>query len=320
MTRRTVVRWIVAVGPVLAAAAPSAQALPPADEPRSAAEPPAQTGPEQVPPDAATRPAPGGNPPSQAGAPAARGPVLDLAHVKTVEAAIGTLPGQLKPFYKAHRTEMPSLGLEPEFPPRNPERRFQVDRLLPFPFRELPHTEAAFTAKYGDKAAGIGRLPWLVQESYARLVEAMKASDKQRILRESDTIAGLMVDLHTAVNLTENFDGQKTGQHGLYVRLADKLPQALGRRLKLSPDAARYLDAPRDYVFAVISASYVWLDNTLYLEELAKRGKAGYGEIYFEDLARRLGPIVRERLSRAAEDTGSYWYTAWTDAGRPELK
>ncbi len=284
MVRRTVVRWVVTAAPVLAAAAALAQAPPPA------------------------------------GPSAARGSLLDVAHVKTVEAAIGTLPGQLKPFYKTHRAEMPSLGFEPEFPQRSPERRFLVDQLLAFPFRELPRSEAAVAAKYGEQAAGVGRLPWLVQESYARLVEAMKASDKQRILRESDTIAGLMVALHTPVNLTGNFDGQRTGQHGLAVRFTDKLPQALGPKLKLSPDAARYLDEPRDYVFEVIVASYVWLDNVLYQEELAKRGKAGYGEIYFEDLARRLGPIVRERLSRAAEDAGSYWYTAWTDAGRPELK
>jgi hypothetical protein len=66
--------------------------------------------------------------------------------------------------------------------------------------------------------------------------------------------------------------------------------------------------------------TYVWLDNTLYLEELARRGKSGYGDPYFEDLARRVGPILRERLARAAEDAGSYWYTAWTVAGRPELK
>jgi len=39
--------------------------------------------------------------------------------------------------------------------------------------------------------------------------------------------------------------------------------------------------------------------------------------IYF---ARRAGPILRERLSHAAEDSGSYWYTAWTAAGRPELE
>jgi hypothetical protein len=282
MVRRTLVRWIVTAAPVLGAVAAQAQVSP-------------------------APPAPGV-------------PVLDLAYVKTVESAIGTLPGQLKPFYRAHRAEMPALGVEPEFPARSPERRFQVDRLLPFPFRELPHSEAAVVAKYGDKATGIGRLPWLVQESYARLVEAMKASDRQRILRESDTIAGLMVDLHTPVNLSENFDGQRTGQHGLSVRLAEKLPQALGSKLKLSPDAARYFDQPKDHVFEAMAESYVWLDNILHLEDLAKRGKAGYGEIYFDDLARRLGPIVRERLSRAAEDAGSYWYTAWTDAGRPKLE
>ena len=133
-------------------------------------------------------------------------------------------------------------------------------------------------------------------------------------------IAALMIDLHTVVNLTDNFDGQKTGQHGLYVRYTEKLPQAPGAQLKLSPDAARYLDEPKDYVFSMLAGTYVWLDNVLYLEELAKRGKPGYGDIYFEDLARRSRPILRERLSRAAEDAGSYWYTAWTVAGRPELQ
>jgi hypothetical protein len=246
--------------------------------------------------------------------------VLELAHQVVAAAAIDTLPKQLKAFYKAHRMEMPSLALEPEFPVRGPERRFMVDRLLPFPFTELPRSEAALTAKYGEKAEGIGRLPWLVQESYARLVEAMKAGDKEKILKESDVLAGLVVDLRAPLNLTENYDGQKTGQHGLWVRIMEKLPQALGGNLKASPDAARYLDNPKEYVFSVIEATYVWLDNVLYLEELARRGKAGYGDPYFEDLARRVGPLVREHLSRAAEDAGSYWYTAWTVAGRPELK
>lgn len=250
----------------------------------------------------------------------ARGPAMDLAHLVVVGAAIDTLPRQLKPFYKNHRAEMGSQALEPEFPPRTPERRFQVDRLLPFPFADLPRSEAALKARYGEKAAGLGRLPWLIQESYARLVAAMKAQDKAKILAESDLLGAYVVDLHTALNLTDNFDGQMTGQHGLFARIVEKLPQKLGRDLKVSPDAARYLDNPNDYVFSMMTATYVWLDNTLYLEELARRGKPGYGDIYLEDLARRVGPYLRERLSRAAEDVGSYWYTAWTVAGRPDLK
>ena len=251
----------------------------------------------------------------------ARERIVELAHQVTVAAAIDTLPKPLKGFYKDHRAEMPSLALEPEFPVRGPERRFMVDRLLPFPFRDLPRTEAEIKTRFGDKADGIGRLPWLIQESYARLVDAMKAGDKEKILAESDVLAGLVVDMHSALNLTENYDGQKTGQHGLWVRLVEKLPQAVGRDLKVSPDAANYLDNPKEYVFSMMLGTYVWLDNTLYLEELARRGKAGYGDPYFEDLARKLGPILREHvLSPAAEDAGSYWYTAWTVAGRPELK
>jgi hypothetical protein len=148
----------------------------------------------------------------------------------------------------------------------------------------------------------------------------MKAGDKEKILAESDVLGGLVVDLNSSLNLTDNFDGQKTGQHGLWVRLVEKLPQAIGRDLRVSPDAANYLDNPKEYVFSIMLGTYVWLDNTLYLEELVRRGKTGYGDPYFEDLARRVGPILRERLSRAAEDAGSFWYTAWTVAGRPDLK
>lgn len=252
--------------------------------------------------------------------PGGREVVPEIAVVRVVSAAIDTLPKPLRDFYRAHRVELPSQGLEPVFPQRAPERRFLVDRLLPFPFTDLPRSEPALVARYGEAAQGVGRLPWLLHESYARLVDAMRAGDKVAILSESDRLAGLVVDLHTVVNLTDNFDGQKTGQHGLYVRLTEKLPQWAERELKLSPDAARYLDDPREYVFSMIAGSYVWLDNLLYLEALARRGKPGYGEIYFTDLARRTSPILRDRLSRAAEDVGSYWYTAWTAAGRPALR
>lgn len=251
---------------------------------------------------------------------ATRQRIVELAHQTVAVAAIETLPKQLKGFYKAHRAEMPSLALEPEFPVRGPDRRFMVDRLVAFPFRELPRSEAALRAKYAEKAEGIGRLPWLIQESYARLVDAMKARDKERILAESDVIAGLVVDMRRPLSLTENYDGQLSGQHGLWVRVAEKLPQALGRELKLSPDAANFLDDPDEYVFSMMVSTYVWLDNVLYLEALARRGKAGYGDPYYDSLARRVGPVLRDLLSRAAEDAGSYWYTAWTAAGRPELK
>jgi hypothetical protein len=246
--------------------------------------------------------------------------LLELAHRVVVEEAIDVLPKQLKNFYKDHRAEMPSQALEPEFPVRGPDRRFLVDRLLPFPFKGLPRSEKALLAKFGEEAERVGRLPWLVHESYGRLLEAYRTGDKVAILLRSDEIAGLMVDLNGPLNLTQNFDGQDTGQHGLWLRLTERLPQAMGKELKLNSDAANFLDKPNEYVFSVMLETYVWVDNVLYLDALARRGKQSYGEYYFDDFARRAGPILRERLSHAAEDAGSYWYTAWTASGRPELK
>jgi hypothetical protein len=246
--------------------------------------------------------------------------LLELAHRVVVEEAIDALPKQIKKFYKNHRQEMPSQALEPVFPERGPDRRFLIDRLLPFPFKGLPRSEKAFVAKFGEEAEGVGRLPWLVHESYDRLLEAYRAGDKATILAESDHMAGLMVDANGPLRLTGNFDGQETGQHGLWLRLTERLPQAMGKDLKLRSDAANFLDKPEEYVFSIMLETYVWVDNVLYIDALAKRGKAGYNEYFFEDFARRAGPILRERLSHAAEDAGSYWYTAWTAAGRPEIE
>ncbi len=234
--------------------------------------------------------------------------------------AIETLPKQLKTFYKDHRLEMPTLSPEATPAEKGPERRFAVDRLMPFPFADLPRSEAEMKTRFGDAGASVGRLPWLIHESYARLVEAFKSRDKARILEESDALASVVAEIHNPLSLSDNADGQKTGQHGLWQRFSQRLSEAMEGKLDLNLGAAVYLDDPKEYVFSMLGATYVWLDNVLYLEELAKRGKGGYTEAYYADLTRRAGPVLRERLSRAAEDVGSYWYTAWTAAGRPELK
>jgi hypothetical protein len=249
-------------------------------------------------------------------------------HEQVTGRAVDTLPKPLKQFYKTHHLEMPSVTPPAEeeeeeaaAPPagEGPERRFAADALVPFPFADLPRSEAEVKARFPEKAAAVGRLPWLIQESYGRLVDAFKAKDKAKILAESDALASLVTDLNNPLALTENFDGQKTGQAGLWVRFSEKFPETMGKRLELSPDAARYLDDPRGYVFSMINRCYVWVDNILYADDLARRGKSGYSEIYFEALRLRAERFLKERLSAAVEDTGSYWYTAWIAAGKPEL-
>lgn len=234
--------------------------------------------------------------------------------------AIESLPKGPREFYKSHKLELPTLVPDGQPPEDTSERRFAIDRLVPFPFQDVPLVEEPFKARFGEEGTRIGRLPWLVQASYTRLVEAFKAGDATRILAESDMLAFLVAQLNNPLALTDNADGQKTGQHGLWTRFTVRLPEAMEARLKLQAEAARYLDEPQRHVGEMAAGSYVWLDNLLYEEALARRGQAGFTELYYEALERRAGRLLRERLGAAATEVGSYWYTAWSVAGRPALK
>jgi hypothetical protein len=241
------------------------------------------------------------------------------AHQEVTTKAIDVLPGAMKGFYKKHRLEMPTLSPETRSSADAPDRRFAIDRLVPFPFRDVPRTPVEFDERFGEEGQKIGRLPWMIQEAYTRLVAAYKSGDKDAILKESDALGAALADLHNPLAVTDNADGQKTDQPGLWIRFSERFPSRASS-LSLDGDAAHLIDDPAGYVFSILASSYIWIDNILYADELAHRADRGYGGVYYEGLDDRAGRILRERLSWAARNTASYWYSAWTAAGRPDLK
>ncbi len=242
----------------------------------------------------------------------------DAVYRLVLRKAIDTLPKAQKKYFEAHRYELPSMTPD-EDPPARPEgRRFAIDLLGAFPFANVPQDEKGIAAN--SDPARVGRLPFLLLEAQGRLVEAFRAGDKERILEAADAVAILAADLNNPLALSENFDGQKTEQAGLSKRFTAQLADAMEGRLKLNPEAARLLENPRDYVFGTITRNHVWVDNILYADRLAFRGKSAYSGPYFEAFELRTGRLLGEILSNAAADVGSFWYTAWTEAGRPELR
>mgnify|MGYP000942137506 CR=1 FL=1 len=242
----------------------------------------------------------------------------DSVYRLVLRKAIDTLPKGPKKFFEDHKYELPSLTPD-EDPPARPEgRRFALDLLGQFPFADIPRDETGVKAKADP--ARVGRLPFLVIEAHKRLVDAFKSGDKERILREADAVAILAADLNNPLDLSSDFDGTRTGQAGLAKRFGTQLPEAMEGRLKVNPEAARLLDDPTDYVFGSLPRVHIQVDNILFADALAHRGKSSYGGPYFEAFELRAGRLLGEVLSEAASDVGSFWYTAWTAAGRPELK
>ena len=126
-------------------------------------------------------------------------------------------------FYKDHRLEIPTLSLEADLPPRRAPSAASPRPRDAVPVRGRPRTEAAFKAQVDE--AGQGRPPALAGPRVLRAPGGgLQGRDKERILAESDVLAGLVTDLHNPLALTDNADGQKTGQHGLWMRFSARLP------------------------------------------------------------------------------------------------
>lgn len=242
----------------------------------------------------------------------------DAVYRLVVRKAIDTLPKAQKKYFEDHRYELPSLVPDEDPPVRPDGRRFSLESFGVFPFADIPRTAEAAKAK-ADPAL-VGSLPFLLIGAQARLVEAFKSGDKEKILEAADAVAILATDLNNPLALSLNFDGQKTEQQGLSKRFTSQLAEGMEGRLKLNPEAARLLEDPKDYVFGSMTRNHVWVDNILYADRLAYRGKSSYGGAYFEALELRTGRLLSEILSNAAADVGSFWYTAWTEAGRPALR
>jgi hypothetical protein len=244
-----------------------------------------------------------------------------VAHRQVHTRAIAALPKELRQFFSVHRRELSTLSDDGKGPTEEgQERRFAADRLGVYPFLDLPTTEEQLLRVNGESAREAGRLPWLIRAAYARLIEAYRQRDKAQILDAADQLALLLTDLHNPLALTQNYDGQLSGQSGLWMRVTVRLPEALFGQLKLDADVAHLVDDPNGNVFAILRATYVWVDNVLYEDDLAARHAGGYGAAYFEALRDRLRPLVSERLGAASRCVASYWYSAWVAAGKPSLE
>jgi hypothetical protein len=242
----------------------------------------------------------------------------DVAHRLAAEEAVEALPGPLKGFYEKREAQL-MQQLE-DISMGAPRWTFEVDSLEAFPFDELPLNRGSAIEKYGaEKVEEVGDLPWKLIESYQKLEQAFQKMELEAIDLHSAEIVLYLNDLHQPLNLSKYGDGALTGQDGFRSRLDSRLIEIYGNDLKVEAPAAIYLDDPDRYLISILVRSFVWMDNLLLIDYFSNQGTSSYDRFYFEGLWLRAEGIVDERLSDSSKDIASYWYTAWTKAGKPKL-
>ncbi|HTT33254.1 MAG TPA: hypothetical protein VMH48_06605 [Methylomirabilota bacterium] len=242
-----------------------------------------------------------------------------------VNKAIDTLPSDLRYFFDANRALLVQHVTDPlDAIPKTPaERRnhfIALDKYGRFPFESLPREYKAALAKFGKpKLDSNGLLPWQIGVYSEKLTEALKAGKWEEARLDAALLANYVAETHDPFNTTDNFDGQLSGQTGIHDRFGSTLIERYASFFPMRPNDAAFISDPTDYAFEACLRSHSWLENILFADRTALHGENSYTDEYYDRFYNQAAAVLIRQLSNAATDVGSYWLTAWNNAGRPAL-
>src|SRR5215475_6628148 len=242
-----------------------------------------------------------------------------------VNQAVDTLPADLRAYFDANRAFILSHVNDPndalaKDPTSRRNHYIYLDKYGRFPYELLPRDYKAALAKYGrSKLDANGLLPWEIGVYSAKLTDAMKTGKSDEVKLNAAILANYVADAHNPFNTTEDFDGRLTGQAGIQDRFGTVLVDRYASFFPLRPNDAIYIHDPTDHAFEACLSAHSWLETILLADRNSRRGLNSYTDEYYDRFYNQAAAILIRQLSDASTDIGSFWLTAWKNAGQPQL-
>ncbi len=268
-----------------------------------------------------------------------------FGHKRINRMAVFTLPPQMFGFFKEHIEYLTENSVNPD------KRRYAVEGEAQRHYIDLDHFykpgEDPYTvmpkkwedavAKYTeDTLQAYGIVPWHIVVMKFRLQKAFESGDIDRILRYSADIGHYVGDAHVPLHTTENYNGQMSNQKGIHGLWESRLVEINADDYDYFVGKSAYIEKPLDFAWQAVMESHNALDSVLRIElELTKefdsdkkysyeqRGRVTtkvYSYEFSQAYHARMNGMVERRMKKAIIGVGSIWYTAWVDAGQPDLE
>ena len=242
-----------------------------------------------------------------------------------VNHAVDTLPYELRPFFDNNRNFLVQHVNDPlnnldKHPHERQSHFIELDKYGKFPFEALPRSYRAALSKYSkSKIESTGVLPWQVGVYSQKLTEDLRAGKWDEAKLDAAYLANYVAETHDPFNTTENYDGKMTGQSGVNDRFNTVLIDRYGSFFPLYPHDASFISDPTDFAFDSCLNAHSLVESLLLADRSAKKGLTSYTDEYYDRFYNLTAAALIKQLSDASTDVGSYWLTAWTNAGKPQL-
>jgi hypothetical protein len=265
-----------------------------------------------------------------------------FAHQKINKLAVFLLPGDMIGFYKNNIVYITEHAVDADKrrysdTAEAPRHFIDADRYGEHPFDSIPEKWKDAETKFGKAILQEnGIVPWQIERTYYSLVKAFQIRDSIRILRLSADLGHYISDAHVPLHTTENYNGQQSGQTGIHGFWESRLPELFATEYDLIVGRAIYIDNPLKSAWSIVRNSHSYVDSVLLIESrLSKqiasdrkfnfskrngRVERQYSEEFSTAYHKALNKMVEKQMRASIIMIGSYWYSAWVDAGQPSLK
>jgi hypothetical protein len=266
-----------------------------------------------------------------------------FAHQKINYYAVFLLPPQMMVLYKPNISFIASHSVDPDkrryaLPEEGPRHYIDIDHYGKYPFDSLPKKWNGAVLKYSeDSLNNYGIVPWHIQNMLARLTNAFKEKDFSKILKNSAEIGHYISDAHVPLHASSNHNGQLTNQKGIHGFWESRIPELLAEKeFDFFIGKAEYIKNPSDYIWKRIVESAKAADTVLLYEKILSKQFGADKKYAFENkngiatrqyssaftiaYNKKLDGMVERRMRLSIFSVASFWYTAWVNAGQPNLK
>ncbi len=263
------------------------------------------------------------------------------AHQQINRLAVFTLPPEMIGFYKKNIRYITEAAVNPDrrryaVPDEAARHYIDIDHYGDSALYTMPRYWNQAVEQYSeDTLKAYGIVPWHIQVMYYRLRDAFMLKDPEKILSLSADLGHYIADAHVPLHTTENYNGQLTGQDGIHGFWESRLPELFAKNYDFFTGKATYIKNTQLEAWKAVETAHLHLDSVLMLEKhlgekfgekkfsFETRGKQTvkvYSAEFSAAYHNALTGMVEKRMRASIKMTGDFWYTAWVDAGQPDLK
>lgn len=264
-------------------------------------------------------------------------------HRKINQLAVFLLPPEMVAFFKPHIDFLSEHAVDPDkrryaVKDEAPRHYIDIDHYGEYPYADLPRKWEEAVAKYSeDSLVAHGIVPWWIPVMQRRLTAAFKDRDGRRILKLAADLGHYVADAHVPLHASSNYDGQLTGQRGIHGFWESRVPELLAEKeWDFFIGKAGYIANVEAFTWMRVLESARAADTVLAVEKQVSDRFPGDQKFAFENrhglttrqfsgsytraYNKALGGMIERRMRESVHAVASLWFTAWVNAGQPELK